>query len=149
MVKIRNVRGFNVPTGDHKGKTIVLGSDHRGFYNTEKDFYTKHSLISHLQNAGYVVVDVGTNSKERCDYPNYSFKIGEMITSDPNFIVGIGLCGSGIGIGMVAVKFTGVYPALCATPEIAANSRRHNNSNMLTISADGNTFEAIIEIVDA
>ncbi|MCC7571541.1 RpiB/LacA/LacB family sugar-phosphate isomerase [Candidatus Micrarchaeota archaeon] len=148
MDKIIEVKGFKVPIGDHRRKMIVIGSDHRGFYNIEKDFYPKALLMDYLKQEGFVIIDVGTHSKERCDYPKYSFKIGEIVSDDSELqTVGIGLCGSGIGIGTIATKFNGIYPVFCENTKMAANSRMHNNTNLLTIGVDEKSPEELIKIV--
>ncbi len=131
--------GVRVPVGSHEGKTIVIGSDHRGFgYKSE---------ILRMLTGCYNVVDVGTNSPERCDYPAISDEIGRRVGGDPEGRVGIGICGSGIGILIPASKHRGVYPARCTTPAEAETSRRHNNANVLGIGADCVDIETALEIV--
>lgn len=130
-------QGIKISIGSHQGKKIILGCDHRGFEVKEK-------LKELLENTK----DVGCSSKERVDYPVYSEKIGEEISKDPLNTIGIGICGSGIGIGIPASKFKGVYPARCLDEEDAVSSRKHNNSNLLTLSADKTSFEQIKKIVE-
>ncbi len=133
--------GLKVAIGSHLGKKIVISSDHRGFE-------LKEQLKDFLKQFSKEVVDIGCFSKERVDYPVYSAKIGELIAKDPLNSIGIGVCGSGIGIGIPASKFKGVYPARCLDEQDAVSSRKHNNSNLLAISADKTDFERAKRIVE-
>lgn len=135
------VMGINVPIGTHQGKKIVIGSDHRGFEH-------KKRITEFLIGEGYEVTDVGTFKQERCDYPLYSSKIGSEVSQDREFkTVGIGICGSGIGILIPASKYNRIYPARCLLREDARMSRLHNNTNVLGLSADSRELEGNIEIV--
>ncbi len=127
---IIKVNGFSVPVGSHKGKTIVLGSDHRGYELRRK-------LHSYLQEQGFPVIDVGCDNPERCDYPLISKMIAERICEVSDYSrVGIGICGSGIGICIPASKFPGILCARCQNPDEAVTSRKHNNTNFLGFGAD-------------
>ena len=134
--------GIKVPTGSHEGKKVIIGADHRGFAY-------KNKIIKMIQEKGYEVNDVGTHSLEKCDYPPISNKIGRLVSEDPYNSVGIGICGSGIGSLIPASKHSHIYVARCVTPEEAATSRRHNNTNVLGIGADIVSLETALEIVDA
>jgi ribose 5-phosphate isomerase B len=141
MNGILRVDGVDVPIGTHEGKTIVIGADHRGFaYKT--------AVKEALAEKGYQLIDVGTNSPAKCDYPIISHDIGKAVSEDPYGRVGIGLCGSGIGIIIPASKHKGVYAARCVTPMEAEGSRRHNNSNLLGIGADYVDLETAILIIE-
>ncbi len=132
--------GCTIPIGDYKKKTIVLGSDHRGFEY-------KGRIREVLTKEGYEIIDVGTYSKERCDYPEISDKIGLEIEKDYLNKVGIGICGSGIGILIPASKHKRVIPARCLSVKEAETSRKHNNSNVLGIGADYVDFETAISVI--
>jgi ribose 5-phosphate isomerase B len=140
MLRIIDTNGFRIPTGNHEGKTIVIGSDHRGFEYKEK-------IKDYLEKEGYEILDVGTNSNERCDYPIFSDKIGSEIEKDYLNRIGIGICGSGIGILIPASKHKRVLAARCLGAKEAETSRKHNNSNLLGIGADYIDFETALEIV--
>jgi ribose 5-phosphate isomerase B len=142
MKKLITIEGTLVQTGSHEEKIVVIGGDHRGFNYKQK-------IFEHLDKKGYLLADVGTFSDKRCDYPTISHAIGQKVFGDPLEIVGIGICGSGIGIQIPASKFRGVYAARCLTPEEAASSRKHNNTNMLTIAADSVSLETALATVDA
>lgn len=140
-MEILYVEGINVPIGTHKGKRIVIGSDHRGFEH-------KKGIIKFLEEKSYNVKDVGTYDEKRCDYPLFSGKIGSEVSQDRELsTIGIGICGSGIGILIPASKYQGIYTARCLTPEDASTSRRHNNTNVLGISADNISLESALNVV--
>lgn len=142
MGNIIEIEGVSVPIGSHEGKTIFIGADHRGY-----DY--KNRIFDVLSGKGYNVIDVGTSSTERCDYPQISSDIGLGVWCDPYNTVGIGICGSGIGILIPASKYKGVYVARCLTPEEAISSRKHNNTNVLGIGADAMNLETTIETIDS
>ena len=142
MRDIITVDDIRVPIGTHEDKTIFIGSDHRGFEY-------KKEILAKFKERGYDVIDVGTCSSERCDYPPISDKIGKGVSEDPYNCVGIGICGSGIGILISASKHKGVYIARCLNPEEAKTSRKHNNTNVLGIGADYINLETTLATVDA
>ena len=121
-------------------KKIALGSDHAAFEMKE---IVKNLLLSQK----YEVIDCGTYSLERADYPDYAIKVSKEVTS--NNIQGILLCGSGIGVSIVANRFKGVRAALCRTPEDAEMSRKHNDANVLCLGARFNNEEEIKSIIAA
>lgn len=142
-MEIVEYEGYKVPVGNHKGKKIILGCDHRGYDLKQK---LKIFLVSH----GYKIVDVGCQSSERCDYPVYSRAVGKLVHEDEACnTVGIGICGSGIGMSIPASKFRGVYPGLCVNIDQAKSTRKHNNTNYLSLPADQLDFEKARQIVEA
>lgn len=118
---------------------IVLASDHAGFFLKEKikDFLIKE---------GYEVIDVGTHSSVSVDYPEYGFKAIEKILSG-EAERGILICGTGIGMSIVANRFSGIRAALCHEPFSAQMARRHNNANVLVLGGrligDGMAVEIV------
>jgi ribose 5-phosphate isomerase B len=105
--------------------------------------------MEELRRKDYQLIDVGTFSPKRCDYPIISDEIGKLVSESPDHgRVGIGICGSGIGILIPASKYLGVYAARCLTPPEAVTSRRHNNTNALGIGADSVDLETALAIVD-
>ncbi len=118
---------FKVPIGNYENNTIIIGSDHRGF-----DY--KQAILEKFKGP-YRMLDVGTFSAERCDYPGISSKIAKNMVGDDR-AVGIGICGSGIGILIPASKYPGIFAGRCLSPEEAETSRKHNNTNLLGLGAD-------------
>lgn len=121
-------------------KKIALGSDHAAYEMKET---VKRLLLS--QN--FDVIDVGTHSCDRVDYPDYAKKLSHEVIAQN--IQGILLCGSGIGASIVANRFKGIRAALCRAPEDAEMSRKHNDANVLCLGARFNTEEEIKSILAA
>lgn len=107
---------------------IAIGSDHRGFI-------IKQKLIDLLGRLGQEVIDVGTFSAESVDYPDVGSIVGIKV-SRGEVDRGILICGTGIGMSIVANKFPGVRAAPCHDDLSAEMSRRHNDLNVLCLSAD-------------
>ena len=108
---------------------IALASDDRGF-----DF--KKHIASMLTQLGYTVKDFGTNkNNESVDYPDYGLYAARAVGSG-ECERGILVCGTGIGMSLVANKVKGVRAACCHNLYTAEMSRRHNDSNVLCIGAD-------------
>ncbi|MCJ7679377.1 MAG: ribose 5-phosphate isomerase B [Candidatus Aminicenantes bacterium] len=106
-------------------KTIALASDHAGFS-------LKTGLLEYLKEKGIPVRDFGTFSEERIDYIDFAVEAVEAVLRgecDRALLV----CGTGIGMSMVANKFRGIRAALCLDEYMADMSRRHNDSNCLTL----------------
>ncbi len=94
----------------------------------------KAEIIELLEARGYEVVDYGTNSAERCDYPIYGEKEGLAVVSG-QVDKGILICGTGLGISLAANKVKGVRAAVCSDPFTAKMSRAHNDCNILAFGA--------------
>lgn len=108
-------------------RTVAIGTDHGGFR-------MKQMLCSHLQAAGYRVLDCGTNSTEAVDYPDFALAVAEKVSSGEAWR-GIVIDGAGIGSCMAANKVQGVRAAMCYDHATAVNSREHNDANVLTLGA--------------
>lgn len=106
---------------------IVVGADHGG--------YTLKNLIAQwLKEQGHSVVDVGCNSDESVDYPDYALKaVDEIIKGSSEF--GILVCGTGIGMSIAANRHYGIRAANCFDENTAALSREHNNANILCLGS--------------
>jgi len=113
-------------SGPVTGETIPIAADHAGFE-------MKAKLISELRSMGYSPHDLGASAEiPGDDYPDYAHPLAREI-SRGEAKRGILLCGSGIGVDIVANRYPHVRAALAWMPEIAELSRRHNNSNVLVI----------------
>lgn len=104
---------------------IVIGSDHAG-YNY------KSSLIEVAKSMGHEVTDIGTDSGKSVDYPDFGEK-GARIVACGQADIGILLCGSGIGMDIVANKIRGIRSAVCWNVETAKLARDHNHANILCL----------------
>lgn len=119
---------------------IAIGSDHGGFEY-------KNLISDHLKQKGIDVIDVGTYSKDSCDYPEIARKVTANIVEN-NAQKGILICGSGIGMSIVANKTKGIRAALCSETTSARLSRQHNNSNVLCMGQRLIGETMALEIVD-
>ena len=108
-------------------KAIIIASDHAGFALKEK-------LKSYLKNKGIPTKDLGTDSDQRCDYPQFAYALAREI-SRQKFKKGILVCKSGIGNSIVANRLTSVRAALCYNVKAARLSRQHNDSNVLVLGS--------------
>lgn len=107
---------------------IAIGSDHRGYHLKEK-------LTSILTTKGHEVSDEGTEVTEAVDYPDFAAVVARKV-SKGEVERGILICGTGIGMAITANKFPGVRAAACTDEVTAEISRRHNDLNVLCLSAD-------------
>jgi len=123
------------------GMTVVaLGADHAGFP-------LKEDLKTWLIARGYDVVDLGTQSAESVDYPDFAVGVGSAIT-DGKADRGVLVCGTGIGMAMAANKVPGVRAAACTDAFSARMSREHNDANILALGARITARDAAIEILE-
>lgn len=106
---------------------IAIGSDHRG--------YQKSKIIALLKRLEHTVVDVGTDDTASVDYPDIAADVAHRV-SRGEADRGILICGSGLGMCIAANKVPGIRAAPCHDDLTAEMSRRHNDLNVLCLSAD-------------
>lgn len=107
--------------------TIAIASDHAGYA-------LKEQLKPCIQSMGHELLDLGTDSTDSVDYPDFGHAIAQAITSG-KATLGIAICGSGIGISIAANRHAGVRCALCHDGLSAQLAREHNNANVLALGA--------------
>ena len=122
-------------------KTLAIASDHAGYH-------MKLSIITYLEEQGYVVEDFGTDSSDAVNYPDFGHPLAEAIESG-KFTLGISLCGTGNGINRVTNKHQKIRGALCWNKEISTLARSHNDANICSIPARFIDLETARDIVDA
>ena len=120
---------------------IAVASDHAGFD-------LKKKMIIHLKKKGFDVVDLGSDSAESSDYPDFAHPLA-MAVEQKDCDLGISMCGSGNGINIAANKHAGIRSALCWREDIARLAREHNNANICALPARFLTEEEAFAIVDA
>lgn len=135
---------------------IVLAADHGGFE-------LKNEIKNHLKERGTApvwdeegnesseaikIVDLGTNSSESVDYPDYGKACAEAVASGKAQL-GIVCCGTGIGISIAANKVKGIRCGLCTSVEMATLTKQHNNANMIALGGRTTSTELAFQIVDA
>jgi len=106
---------------------ILLAADHAGFALKEK-------LKSYLTQKGLKLKDLGTFSRERCDYPEFAYALAKGISSG-KYKQGILICKTGIGSAIVANRLPGVRASLCYNAQAARLTREHNDSNVLVLGS--------------
>ena len=121
-------------------KTIAIGADHAG-YNYKK------LIKQRLEKAGYTLLDMGTNSMESVDYPDFVHPVADAIENDQAEL-GIIICGSGNGVAMTANKHQGIRAAICWNEQLAELARQHNNANVLAIPARFISEETALNITE-
>ena len=110
----------------YENKTqIVIGSDHAAYQLKEK-------IRQYIIERGIDINDIGTYSEDSVDYVDFGIKVSAMVSTG-KYERGVLLCGTGLGMSMVANKFPHVRAALCNGLFSAIMSRRHNNSNILVM----------------
>lgn len=119
---------------------IILASDHAGFPLKEeiKKFFNKENIIA---------IDVGCYSRENLDdYPDFA-KAGNAKVLEDTRNVGIYICGTGIGMSMVANRNPKIRAALCINENFASLARRHNDANVLCLSGRYTSLRKAIKII--
>lgn len=118
---------------------IGIASDHRGYETKEK--------IKEYYKNKYEIIDYGTNSKERTDYPIYGIKLGEKVASK-EVEYGIAICGSAVGISIACNKVKGIRCGKINTVEEAIHAKANDYVNVIAISGDKD-INTNIEIIEA
>jgi ribose 5-phosphate isomerase B len=119
---------------------VAVGADHGGVA-------LKNAIAEHLRAAGHPVTDLGTNSSEAVDYPDYAVAVARAVASK-QVAFGIMVDGAGIGSCMAANKVAGVRAAMCHDVTTALNAREHNGANMLTLGGGLLGTRLALAIVD-
>lgn len=120
---------------------VVIGSDHAGFE-------LKKQLVNHLEQEDHLVIDVGTDSEDPVDYPDYAAAVGRAVVAG-DADKGIIVCGSGAGGSIAANKITGVRSAVVHDHYTAHQAVEHDDMNVLAIGGRVIGINTSIEIVDA
>ena len=99
---------------------LAIGNDHVAVE-------MKNEIKAHLESKGIEVIDVGTHSTERFNYPVSGYKVAKMVASG-EVDAGVLICGTGVGISLAANKVHGIRACVCSEPYTAKLSKQHNNS---------------------
>lgn len=121
-------------------KTVYIASDHAGFA-------LKSKIVKKMQNQGFNVLDLGPNTEDRTDYPDYADKVCASLknkTSD----FGVLVCGSGQGMAMRANRYSYIRAALCWDTESAQLAREHNDANVLCLGSRLVPEDTVYSILD-
>jgi ribose 5-phosphate isomerase B len=121
-------------------KTIYIANDHAGVE-------LKDAVVKHLETNNFTVVNLGTDTLDSVDYPDFAHPLANAI-EEGKAEFGILICGSANGVCITANKHQNIRAALCWTNEIASLARQHNDANVLGMPARFITIEEGIEMVD-
>ena len=126
---VQNVMGWAVPVPEQASgkKVVAIGADHGGFE-------LKEALKSDITALGFEITDVGTNSKDAVDYPDFAHAVAQAVSNGKAWR-GIMIDGAGIGSCIVANKVPGIRAGMAYDVSSANNSREHNDTNVLTLGA--------------
>ena len=120
--------------------TVVIGNDHTAVE-------MKRELIPYIEQKGYSVINIGTDTSESVDYPVMGEKVGMMVASGQADF-GIAICGTGLGISLACNKVSGIRACVCSDAYTAKYSRLHNNCNVLCFGARVIGIETAKMLVD-
>ena len=120
---------------------IAIGADHAGFD-------MKVSLIQHLESQGHTVIDLGTNTREPVDYPDFAEAVGRAVLGG-RAERGVLVCGSGVGASVAANKLPGIRAGLCHDTYSAHQGVEHDNINVLVLGSRVIGTELARELVTA
>jgi ribose 5-phosphate isomerase B len=119
---------------------LVIASDHAGFELKEK-------IREFLRPQKYLVEDCGAYSAATANWADFGARAAAKVSADPKNTLGILICGSGIGMSIVANKFKNVRAALCHDEQDALTARSHNDANVLALGARVTDTEKALRIV--
>jgi ribose 5-phosphate isomerase B len=108
-------------------RAILVAADHAGYT-------LKTELVTHLADLGWAPQDLGTDSPDSVDYPDYAARLSDAVAAG-RAPVGVLICGAGIGMSIAANRVPGVRAANCLTEEMAALAREHNDANVLCLGS--------------
>ncbi len=120
---------------------IAIGADHAGY-----EFKDKVKAL--LEDGGHVVTDMGTHSKESCDYPDFGLKVAQAV-ADGDVDYGVNVCWTGNGMAIAANKIKGIRAGIALSVEMAELTRSHNDANVLVMSGKYTTDDQIEPILTA
>ena len=119
---------------------LAIGNDHVAID-------MKKEIRAYLEGKGIEVVDVGTDSPERFNYPISGYKVARLV-ADGEVDGGVLICGTGVGISLAANKVRGIRACVCSEPYTARLSKQHNNANIIAFGARVIGIETAKMIVD-
>lgn len=119
---------------------LAIGNDHVAVE-------MKNEIKAYLQQKGIEIVDVGTNSTERFNYPISGYRVAKLVAAG-EVDGGVLICGTGVGISLAANKVHGIRACVCSEPYSAKLSKQHNNTNIIAFGARVIGIETAKMIVD-
>lgn len=144
LIKYQNVQNIHRQNAFRERiMNIAIGADHRGF--EIKEYLKKDYILCDGKAINWI--DVGAYNDHRSDYPVFAHKVADLMQKG-SAEKGILLCGTGVGMAIVANRCHGVYAGLAWNEEVALQSKQHDNTNVLILPADYLTEEQAKKMVD-
>ena len=143
-MKMISVTGLNPRINEKtegRTKKLVIANDHAAVE-------LKNEIKAYLEEKGHEVINIGTDTHDSCNYPEYGEKAGRMVAAG-KADGGVLICGTGVGISIAANKVKGVRAAVCSEPVTARLVKEHNNANIIAFGARIVGSETAKAIVDA
>ncbi len=128
-------------TASSPGERIAVAADHGGFA-------LKEAVAEVLRDRGYSIVDLGTNSADAVDYPEFGEALARAVL-DGRAARGVLMCATGIGVGIAANRYPGIRAAVCHSTETARLARAHNDANVLVLGGRILDRETALACLDA
>ena len=119
---------------------LAIGNDHVAVE-------MKNEIMAHLKDRGIEVINVGTDTPDRFNYPVSGYKVAKMVVNG-EVDGGVLICGTGVGISLAANKVKGIRACVCSEPYTARLSKQHNNANIIAFGARVIGVEMAKMIVD-
>ena len=120
-------------------KTIIIGCDHAGYQ-------LKKKILNYNFKKNIVFEDIGTYSEDSVDYPDYANKLSKKINIG-DYEIGILICGSGVGMSIVANRYENVRAALCFDEKMSRLAREHNDANIIVFGSRLISFQEAIKCI--
>ena len=120
---------------------IIIGSDHAGYK-------LKKKILNYNFGKNILFYDIGTDNEDSVDYPDYGNKLSKKINSG-DYGKGILICGSGIGMSIVANRYKNVRAALCFDEKMSILAREHNDANIIVFGSRLISFQQVIKCIQS
>ena len=124
-----------------KNEKIIIGSDHAGYQ-------LKKKILNYNFENNILFYDIGTHNEDSVDYPDYGNKLSEKINCG-DYEKGILICGSGVGMSIVANRYKNVRAALCFDEKMSILAREHNDANIIVFGSRLISFQQVIKCIQS
>ncbi len=120
---------------------LICASDHAGFK-------LKNEILNYFKNSQRNIQDLGPYSNESVDYPDFAHKLCQKMQTDDN-LKGLLICGSGIGMSIVANRYLKIRAALCLNEKMSKLSREHNDANVIVLGSRLISLDGAIKCINS
>jgi ribose 5-phosphate isomerase B len=120
---------------------IYIASDHAGFS-------LKKGVSQYLKERRIDFIDLGCDSEESCNYPDFGHELARRVLENQGWVMGIGICGSGLGMSMALNRHNGIRAARCVFAIDAELARKHNDANVLVLPGRQITLKKALSMLE-